>query len=260
MNYFKHKTGMRNDPKVRQIMREYGVKGYGMLNLVYEAIAEDMDKSNKCHLTLPIKDWCELLRSRSEVAQKFLRSCLEVELLSNFQQCSEKRSWTCECSNLLKIKSEWSKRLGSDSVVTQEPLIESESESKSKSEDTPKGVSNARTALASGLVAVWNSQKIESWPVVNFETMNSKPKKTLTGRLWAASRNEDFDLSAIIAKASSVQFLQTGRFFCLLWLVSEKDGELNYKKVLSGKYTNSKSSSPVGKQRTGNLTPSENSF
>ena len=126
----------------------------------------------------------------------------------------------------------------------------------STSQSFPNGKEKARFALASSLVSVWNLEKLESWPVCNFESMSAKPKKTLTDRINIASKNEDFDLKQILGKAKESSFLQTAGFFNLLWLVtvSKKYNELNYKQVLNGTYANP-SSRPAGKQRDKQLDP-----
>lgn len=43
MKYFKHMTNMRNDVKIKRLISRYGIEGYGIYNLMLEAIAEKLE-------------------------------------------------------------------------------------------------------------------------------------------------------------------------------------------------------------------------
>lgn len=258
MKWFKHDSDAHQSEKLLKIIDTEGLEWYARWFILLEAIASKMDETDRCWLELPLSDWARLLKVKP---QKLLTFCSDYQnLLEMSAECNE-NILRISVPKLLEKRDNHTKHL----QVTCKKLVSKSKEIRDKSketEDTPNGVSSARAALASSFVSVWNLEKIESWPVVNFETMKAKPKKTLTDRLWAASNLEDFDLKQILQKAKESQFLQTGRFFTLLWLVSlsTKYNELNYKQVLNGTYTNSYSGSPVGRQRTGNLTPSGADF
>lgn len=46
MLYFKHSSSMRNDVKLKRVIAKYGLEGYGLYNLVVEAITERVDTDN----------------------------------------------------------------------------------------------------------------------------------------------------------------------------------------------------------------------
>ena len=43
MKYFKHMTNMRHDVKIKRLISRYGIEGYGLYNLMLEAIAEKLE-------------------------------------------------------------------------------------------------------------------------------------------------------------------------------------------------------------------------
>lgn len=42
MQFFKHYTNMRNDVKIKRVIKRYGLKGYGLYNAIIESIAESL--------------------------------------------------------------------------------------------------------------------------------------------------------------------------------------------------------------------------
>ena len=46
MQYFKHLSSMRNDPKIKRVIAKYGLEGYGLYNLMLESIAGSVETSN----------------------------------------------------------------------------------------------------------------------------------------------------------------------------------------------------------------------
>jgi hypothetical protein len=46
VQYFKHSSSMRNDVKLKRVIAKYGLEGYGLYNLVVEAITERVDTDN----------------------------------------------------------------------------------------------------------------------------------------------------------------------------------------------------------------------
>jgi len=43
MQFFKHYTNMRHDVKIRRVIKRFGLKGYGLYNLIIESIAESLN-------------------------------------------------------------------------------------------------------------------------------------------------------------------------------------------------------------------------
>lgn len=46
MQYFKHMSNMRNDTKIKRVINKYGLKGYGLYNLILESITEQLCNDN----------------------------------------------------------------------------------------------------------------------------------------------------------------------------------------------------------------------
>lgn len=46
MQYFKHLSSMRNDPKIKRVIAKYGLEGYGLYNLMLESIAGSVETNN----------------------------------------------------------------------------------------------------------------------------------------------------------------------------------------------------------------------
>lgn len=46
MRWFKHMSDMRHDPRIRRVIRKYGIEGYGLYCLVIESIVQQMSSSS----------------------------------------------------------------------------------------------------------------------------------------------------------------------------------------------------------------------
>ena len=83
MQYFKHFTKMRTDPKVRRLFAKYGLEGYGLYNLILESIAEGIETDS----TLPfLEETCDDLalfyNANSSKVEEMVRFMIQNNLLS----------------------------------------------------------------------------------------------------------------------------------------------------------------------------------
>ena len=60
MKYFKHMTNMRHDVKIRRLISRFGIEGYGVYNLMLEAIAEKLESES------PVPDFQETFEDMAE--------------------------------------------------------------------------------------------------------------------------------------------------------------------------------------------------
>lgn len=101
---------------------------------------------------------------------------------------------------------------------------------------------DGRKEFADKQVQIWNSQKTDGWPVVNFDTLKPPKRKLLIDALWAVATEEDFDLETIMDSAKEQPYLHGKLWFTLYWLTQSKDLDPNYRKVLNKNYGNSTAS------------------
>jgi hypothetical protein len=60
MQYFKHMSNMRNDLQIRRLINKYGLRGYGLYNIIVESIVEKLSSNDP----IPdLKESCEDLAS-----------------------------------------------------------------------------------------------------------------------------------------------------------------------------------------------------
>lgn len=235
MKWFKHDTDGYRSESMALILAEYGLEGYGRWMFILEMVAEKMDETGRCSLTLPVSEWTRRLRTRPEVLQKFLRSCSEVLQKSDFSATTADGSLTITIPNLLKKRDEYSRKSGQTPDSRVRVKSKSKSKSKSKEVDTeiesPKGLS---PELAQA-VEIWNQTKADAWPKIE------KPVKALKTRFKTAKEITEL-LPEVIARARASNFLANKKFITLLWLVStsEKTGNLNAKDILNGRYDNTR--------------------
>jgi hypothetical protein len=73
MKWFKHLVDAQLDEMLRDLKEKYGWSGYGRWWAVVEAVAEQMrPSSNRCHLELSCKGWCDLLDGMPKKIVPFL--------------------------------------------------------------------------------------------------------------------------------------------------------------------------------------------
>ena len=75
MIYFKHYTNMRHDIKIKRLMRRYGIKGYGLYNLILESIADALESSK------PIPD---LEDTAQDIAEQYHDNTTDINEMMAF--------------------------------------------------------------------------------------------------------------------------------------------------------------------------------
>ena len=83
MKWFKHMSNMRHDVKLKRVIRKYGLKGYGLYNLVVEAITERIETGSP----LPIleetaEDIADIYHENLPDVEEMIRFMVDQELLS----------------------------------------------------------------------------------------------------------------------------------------------------------------------------------
>jgi hypothetical protein len=101
MKYFKHMTNMRNDPKFVQLRAKLGLKGYAQVLVLWELIAENMDDTDRCEVTLSCGYLCGQLETRSTALRVHL-ACIHDARLVHVTYSGD--LVTIKCENLLKIR------------------------------------------------------------------------------------------------------------------------------------------------------------
>lgn len=290
MRWFKHDTDGHRSPGMIKLIEEFGVEGYGRWLILLEIVAERMDESDSCSVTLSVSEWCRRLRTRPKVLEKFLRSCSEVGEKSDFSATPAGTSLTIAIPNLLKKRDEYTSRIGTLSGQTL-PKIKKKSKDKEKEREIPPLTppnegGNASVSKSSRNGFPESQETGQKSPVPRQKPKTSKtthrsdknppeglktaistwnekkaqswdfvhnPPKALASRFAKHEHDQDFDLSGIIARARGSDFLSTKKFVTLLWLVttSEKTGNPNWRDVLNGRYDNARNGTGA---RAGHLT------
>lgn len=102
MRWFKHFTNARRDEKIDKLIADCGPIAYARWWAVLEAIAEQMDESDRCSLTLSWWSWAKITwASNRQQAERNLRALAEHSLCNLV--ATDKQA-TCSIPNLLKIR------------------------------------------------------------------------------------------------------------------------------------------------------------
>ena len=82
MRYFSHDSDAREDIKCKYLIREFGVKGYGMWWILCEILAGT--ESHRIDYSDRMQRWYleEEMRSSGEELEAFLNTCAEVGLIN----------------------------------------------------------------------------------------------------------------------------------------------------------------------------------
>lgn len=129
MRWFKHSTSTHNDEKIRELIHEYGLQGYGLYNLLLELISEKIDETLIPEIRISdrvLREKCRLShKNLGKICSFFTQNSL---IFSNFGS----GFWNFKCPNLLKRLDNWTKR----SVVKHEQttFIDKEQEEEQEEE------------------------------------------------------------------------------------------------------------------------------
>jgi len=81
MKYFKHATDMRNDVKIRRIVRTFGAEGYAIYNYVLEAIVYKIEAENpEPYLEDTAEDIAYYFNMEEQKVQEILEECVKQGL------------------------------------------------------------------------------------------------------------------------------------------------------------------------------------
>jgi len=114
MNWFKHDSDARRSEKLSEIIENEGLEWYARWFIILEAIAEKMDKSDLCWLSLPVSEWCRLLKVKP---QKLLRFCASYQNLLGIHAELTGQILKITVPNLLKKKNEYAEKSRQESGV-----------------------------------------------------------------------------------------------------------------------------------------------
>lgn len=136
MKWFKHMSDASSDEFLAQLEDQNGLEAIARWWKMLEAIAIQMDKTDRCYAEYPIKKWMTILSCKQ---QKILDSFVKV--LQNFGKISANYSENIlkiECPKLLEFRDEYSRKSGAtpDKVAP-------DTEVRSKKEDVSLTLKNS---------------------------------------------------------------------------------------------------------------------
>lgn len=140
MKWFKHDSSAHNDEKIRHLIHEFGVEGYGVYMICLELIAEKIDSNLSPEITINRRVLSEKLCMKSFRVERILRSSSLRALLV---VTSTRYEFKMVCPNLLKRLDNWTK----NSQVTNKQVSINEKQNENKNEkenkkNTPAGSLN----------------------------------------------------------------------------------------------------------------------
>lgn len=133
MKWFKHYTNASDDELLEQIIEEFGLDGYARWWLLLEAIAKNMDETNKCSAEYSWVKWQQILRGKRNKLETFLKR------FGNKLETNEKQNGNVleiKCSKLLELRDNYTKNLQVPSKPTCKQEVEVEVE---EEKDNNKG-------------------------------------------------------------------------------------------------------------------------
>ena len=131
MKWFKHMTNSSLDERLARFTDKYGLEAYGFFWRVLEAIAENVDETNRKHIEYSTKTWCKLLGIRPQTFRKLIQ---ESSVLGLFQVSFNSDLVTVESPNILKYRDEWTRKKSRTPEQNSEKDKEKETE---KEEENP---------------------------------------------------------------------------------------------------------------------------
>jgi hypothetical protein len=84
MKWFKHMTDMIDDPKIKRVVRKYGVEGYGVYNFIIERIAKRLETISPVpDLEESATDIADALRMDTVKVEGIVEYCIEQGLFEH---------------------------------------------------------------------------------------------------------------------------------------------------------------------------------
>ena len=145
MKWYQHESECHNDEKIRELIHEHGVEGYGVYHVCLEIISEKIDDKLIARVEISDRVLCEKLRLKSLRVERILNFCTTLSLISAHKsECL----WIIQCDPLLKRIDNWTQKKVKRYVVTTEqvPLQQQQEHNK----NTTTTTSNAAPKPAAG--------------------------------------------------------------------------------------------------------------
>lgn len=135
MKWFKHMTNSSLDERLARFTDKYGLEAYGFFWRVLEAIAENVDETNRKHIQYSTKTWCKLLGIRPQTFRKLIQ---ESSILGLFQVSFNSDLVSVESPNILKYRDEWTRKKSKTPEQNSEKDKEKEAEKEEENTVVPK--------------------------------------------------------------------------------------------------------------------------
>ena len=135
MKWFKHMTNSSLDERLARFTDKYGLEAYGFFWRVLEAIAENVDETNRKHIEYSTKTWCKLLGIRPQTFRKLIQ---ESSVLGLFQVSFNSDLVSVESPNILKYRDEWTRKKSRTPEQNSEKDKEKETEKEEENTVGPK--------------------------------------------------------------------------------------------------------------------------
>lgn len=136
MKWFKHMANSSLDEKIARFTDKYGLEAYGFFWRVLEAIAENVDETDRNHVEYSTKTWCKLLGIRPQTFRKLIS---ESSVLGLFEVSFNSDLVSVKSNNILKYRDEWTSRKRKTPELLKEEDTDTE-EDKDKDPLTPKSI------------------------------------------------------------------------------------------------------------------------
>ena len=109
MKWFKHFTDAIRSEKLLALKARHGLEGIARYYMILDSVAEKMDKSDRCSLHYPARDWAKILDYyQVKPMLIFLQSCADLRLI--LFECRD-NVVTISVPNLLKCRDNYTKGL-----------------------------------------------------------------------------------------------------------------------------------------------------
>ena len=136
MKWFKHMTNSSLDERLARFTDKYGLEAYGFFWRVLEAIAENVDETNRKRIEYSTKTWCKLLGIRPQTFRKLIQ---ESSVLGLFQVSFNSDLVSVESPNILKYRDEWTRKKSKTPEQNSEKDKEKETEKEEREAENTVG-------------------------------------------------------------------------------------------------------------------------
>lgn len=132
MKWFKHFSDAHDDEKLSEALCIHGAGAYGVFWLIVEAVAAQMDGTNKCLARYHYKKWATITHVDRRTLTRYLQTFNILTLIVS-QECDN--FVTIEIPKLLKLRDNYTKDLQATTRKTSKQEVEVEVEEE-KTEDS----------------------------------------------------------------------------------------------------------------------------